>query len=103
MKNILIVEDELLIANTIKRQLINYGYLVTGIATDPTTALRIAFETRPDLVLIDVWLKGGADGVGLAEQISRDLQIPFVFLTASSDDATLERMKATSPLAIIIK
>lgn len=101
---ILIVEDQLITARAIAEQLTRLGYRVVDIVHSGTDALTKAAKTRPDLVLMDIVLKkGDADGVKAANQIREQLQIPVVYLTAYSDQATLERAKVTEPFGYIVK
>jgi two-component system, response regulator PdtaR len=100
---ILIVEDEHIVAMGIKRMLKNLGYTVTGVASSAEDAVNKAESTFPDVVLMDIMLKGEVDGVEAAEEIKAMLKIPVVYLTAYSDNKILERAKATEPFGYIIK
>ncbi|MBW4471341.1 MAG: response regulator [Stenomitos rutilans HA7619-LM2] len=100
---ILVVEDEILIAREIEGCLCQLGYEVVGLATKATTALRQIAEAQPDLVLLDIRLKGDLDGISVAEQMHDRFQIPFIYLTAYVDDETLERAKLTHPSGYILK
>ncbi len=100
---ILIVEDEHIVAMGIKRMLKGLGYTVTGIASSGDDAIGKAESTFPDLVLMDVMLKGDMDGVEAAKEIKKLFGIPVVYLTAYSDSNVLERAKKTGPLGYIIK
>lgn len=100
---ILIVEDEGIIARNIERHLERLGYGITGICGDADSAQAMLSQERPDLVLMDVQLEGDLDGVGLADIIRRDLDIPVIYLTGYLDDATLERAKITQPFGYIAK
>lgn len=90
---IYIVEDEPLIAQTIKTALINDGYTVSGIANNAVSALQDLSLEIPDLVLLDITIKGDLDGIALAEQIQQKFNIPYLFLTSLSDENTLSRIK----------
>ncbi len=79
---ILIVEDEILIAEDLRFTLQRLGYQVVGIASSGTEAMRKAGELHPDLVLMDVRLQGGMDGVETARQIRRGADIPMIYVTA---------------------
>lgn len=100
---ILVVEDEAIVALDIERQLEDLGYSVTGLAASGEEAICQIKETRPDLVLMDIRLRGELDGVQTAEQLSRLFDIPVVYLTAHTDAETLARAKLTSPYGYIIK
>jgi two-component system, response regulator PdtaR len=100
---ILIVEDEYIVAMGIKRMLKELGYTITGIASTGEDAIAKAESTFPDVVLMDIMLKGTIDGVEAAKEIKEKFEIPIVYLTAYSDNKILERVKPTEPLGYIIK
>jgi len=100
---ILIVEDEGIIAKDIQNTLNRSGYSVVGIASSGEEAIKKAMEIHPDLVLMDIVLKGAMDGVEAAEHIRDHFDIPVVYLTAYSDDTTLQRAKITEPFGYILK
>lgn len=100
---ILVVEDESIVAMDIKHRAEGLGYSVTGITPSGEGAIQKASETRPDLVLMDIVLKGDMDGVEAAQRIRDSLDIPVVYLTAYSDEKTLKRAKVTEPFGYIIK
>lgn len=100
---ILIVEDEYIVAIGIKRMLKEFGYTITGIASTGEDAIVKAESTFPDVVLMDIMLKGNIDGVEAAKEIKEKFEIPVVYLTAYSDNKILERVKPTEPLGYIIK
>lgn len=100
---ILIVEDDMIIAANISLQLSNLGYEITGIETRGEDAVNHALENHPDVILMDIQLKGKIDGVETAKTIQKTLDIPIVYLTANSDDASFERAKGTRPHAFISK
>ncbi|MFO7966193.1 MAG: response regulator [Archaeoglobaceae archaeon] len=100
---ILIVEDESIVAMDISSMLENLGYTVSGIAGSGEEAIRSAGIREPDLVLMDIMLRGGVDGIEAAEYIRHNFQIPVVYLTAYSDNKTLERAKITEPYGYILK
>lgn len=101
--NVMIVEDEKNVAMDIKCSLENLGYTVTAIAASSEAALKKVAETQPDLVLMDIQLKGEIDGVKTAEQIRRSFNIPVIYLTANADNNTLQRAKVTEPYGYILK
>lgn len=101
--NILVVDDEQIVALDIRRTLERLGYTVPAIVADGPTAIRKATELRPGLVLMDIRLKGEMDGIQAAGIISGKLKIPVIYLTAYSDQATLERAKTSNPFGFLIK
>lgn len=100
---ILIVEDDMIIAANISLQLSNLGYEVTGIETKAEAAIHHALETKPDMILMDVQLKGQSNGIDAANAIQKYLDIPLIYLTANVDDSTFEKAKGTHPFAFIAK
>jgi DNA-binding NarL/FixJ family response regulator len=102
-EKILIVEDDSIIAVTIEGRLKEFGYEVVGRAATGPDAIKKALEREPDLVLMDIHLKGPIDGIDTAETIYGIHNIPVVYLTAFSDEATLERAQKTSPFGYIVK
>jgi signal transduction histidine kinase len=100
---VLIVEDESIIALDIQTSLQNAGYHVVSIATTSEEALTDTADFQPDLVLMDIRLRGEIDGVETAEKIRQDWQLPVIFLTAHADDNTLNRAKKTQPFGYILK
>lgn len=101
--NILVVEDESLVAKDIQNRLKKFGYTVPAIATSGEDAIQKVAEIYPDLVLMDIQLKGKLDGIEAAEKIYNDFNIPVIYLTANADESTLERAKITQPYGYIIK
>jgi PAS domain S-box-containing protein len=100
---ILIVEDEAIIALGIERQLKQMGYAVVGLAGSGEDGLRLALAHRPDLVLMDIQLGHGIDGVQAADAIRQSVGVPVVYLTAHSDSATLQRAKLAEPFGYVLK
>ena len=100
---ILIVEDEMIIAGELEARMVALGYDVAGIAASGEEAIQLAFEKRPDLVFMDIVLKGEMDGIQAAGVISKGLSIPIVYLTAYADQSTLERAKVTEPMGYLVK
>jgi len=101
--NILIVEDEAIVAADIAGQLGRLGYAISGQAARGEDAVMLARNLRPDLVLMDIQLAGAMDGIEAAEVIHRECGVPVIYLTAHSDTATLERTKLTEPFGYILK
>ncbi len=100
---ILVVEDEMIIAANISLQLTELGYEVTGIVSRGEEALRHLKNQKPDIVLMDIQLKGSIDGVETAIFMQEDYDIPIIYLTANADDIHFNRAKATHPYAFITK
>lgn len=100
---ILIVEDELIVSADIASRLKRMGYLITGQADSAENAINICAQAKPDLVLMDIRLKGAVDGITAADRIRMQHQIPVVFLTAHADEPTLQRAKVTEPYGYVLK
>ncbi|WMW65020.1 response regulator [Nitratidesulfovibrio liaohensis] len=101
--SVVIVDDEQIVALDIRRTLERLGYAVPAMAADGEEAVRMAGELRPDLVLMDIRLRGPMDGIEAAGRIAGQYGVPVVFLTAFSDAATLERAKACGPFGFLVK
>lgn len=101
--NILIVEDNFILAQDLKFILKNLGYEVCGWAANKREAFTILEDLLPDLALLDIELKDGDDGIELARDISQQYNIPCVFLTSHADTETLNRAKAVYPYGYLVK
>ncbi len=101
--SLLVVEDESIVAMDIKHRAEGLGYRVVGMAASGEEAIELARKEKPDLVLMDIVLKGEMDGIQAADVIKEELNIPVVYLTAYSDEKTLNRAKLTGPFGYIIK
>ena len=101
--NVLIIEDEPVIAQNIKRVLNNLDFAVIGIAYNSTKALDMLANRNPDAILLDITIKGDRDGIEIAQIINEKYHLPFLFLTAHSDSKTLDRAKKTLPYGYIVK
>ena len=102
--SILIVEDESIIAEELRRMVIKLGYQVVGVAHRYQEALMLVEKHLPDLVLLDIGLNySDSDGIDLASHINRFYKIPFIYITANADIATVNRAKTTEPAAYITK
>jgi DNA-binding LytR/AlgR family response regulator len=101
--NIFIVEDESIVAKDIQNNLIKLGYNVIGIANNGKDAIEQIRETNPDVVLMDIMIKGDLTGIEVAEQIRKHINVPVIFLTAYADESTLSRAKVTEPYGYILK
>jgi putative two-component system response regulator len=102
-KQILVVEDEGIVALDIQKRLQALGYGVSGLASSGEEAMEMLLRNRPDLVLMDIQLCGRMDGVDTAGQILASFHIPVIYLTAYADSETLERAKITGPFGYILK
>ncbi|QQR88054.1 MAG: response regulator [Flavobacteriales bacterium] len=100
---ILIVEDEPLIAEDLRAHLEELGYEVCAACDNALDAMSEIGSRKPDLLLLDINLGDGADGVQLAERVKAKHGVPFIFVTSHSDKATLERVKPLRPAGFIIK
>ncbi len=100
---ILIVEDEAIVAMDLASQLHQIGFEICGIVDNGQAALEEARAKQPDLILMDIVLKGKMDGIEVAYRIGRSMHIPVVFLTAYSDSETVERAVQASPYGYITK
>ncbi len=100
---VLVVEDENIVALEIKSRLKKLGYIVPSVASTGEEAINKAEAFSPDLVLMDIMLKGNMDGIEAAKQIRQKMDIPIVYLTAYADDQTLDRAKVTAPYGYILK
>ncbi len=100
---IMIVEDESLVARDIDNMATSLGYEVCGIASSGEEAVAMAARLRPDLILMDVIIKGGLDGISAAEKIWDNYRIPLIYVTAYADELTLKRAKITEAFGYILK
>jgi two-component system response regulator HydG len=101
-EKILIVEDEFIVANDLKIMLIKAGYQITGIASSVAQARKLIEDKRPDWVLLDIILKGDLTGIDLAWEL-REMQLPFLYISANTNQTTLEAVKATHPYGFMVK
>lgn len=102
-ERILVVEDENIVAMDIQNGLQQAGYDVPERVDNGDEAIKKAFELKPDLVLMDIQIKGSRDGIETAREIWSKLRIPVIFLTAYADEKTLDRAKETDPFGYILK
>lgn len=100
---ILVVEDKSIVARDIATSLEDLGYEVLGIVDNGKEAISKTLMLRPDLLLLDINIKGEMDGVEVASKINDQFSVPIIYLTAYSDTATLDRAKQTNPYAYIVK
>lgn len=101
-QEILIIEDEIIIANNLKMQLESIGFSAE-IATTPEQAIELSHEFYFDLVLSDINLENDKDGIGLINDLRLSPSAPVIFLTAYSDSETIKRAETTQPFAFLIK
>lgn len=100
---ILIVEDEVFIAEDLRDTLEELGYDVCAVCFDSEKATKELYRCTPDLVMLDITIRGQKDGIELAEIINEYHQVPFIYLTSHSDKETLRRAKHTRPRGYIVK
>jgi two-component system, cell cycle sensor histidine kinase and response regulator CckA len=100
---ILVVEDEAVVAMDIQERLAKMGYEIAGHAANGAEALAMVDRRLPDLVLMDIRLKGAMDGIAVAEEMRRRYQLSVIFLTAFSEEETLDRAKRVEPTGYILK
>lgn len=100
---ILVVEDETIVAEDLRRTLVRLGYEVCALTDDGAQAVQLADTLRPSLVMMDIHLAGSMDGIEAASAIRSRFDLPVLFLTAYSDEATLSRAKLAEPLSYLLK
>lgn len=100
---VLVVEDESLVAKDIVNMVRGLGYSVPAVVSTGEEAIVVAEKTRPDIILMDIVLKGRIDGIEAAQHIWENYSLPVVYLTAYADEATLQRAKVTEPFGYILK
>lgn len=101
--NILLVEDERIIALEIRLYLQRLGYAVTACLATGEQALEIVSRDCPDLVLMDIMLGGELDGIETVRRMKRTCNVPVIYCTAYTDPETLERVRGTAPAAVLSK
>lgn len=101
-KKILIVEDEFIVANNLRLILTEAGYVINGIAVSAREAQENIQQNKPDLVLLDIRLKGKLSGIDIARKLRAD-NIPFIYLSANANQAILEEAKTTEPYGFLVK
>jgi len=100
---ILIVEDETIVALEIKSVLKKLGYEVTNTVTNHHDALKSVQTNKPDMILMDIHLENSKDGIQTAQDIQKTVAIPILYLTAFSDDETIDRAIQTNPVGYLLK
>ncbi|GAA4154122.1 hypothetical protein GCM10022217_10750 [Chryseobacterium ginsenosidimutans] len=101
-EKILIVEDEFIVANDLKIMLMKAGYQITGIASSVVQARKSIAEKKPDWILLDIMLKGDLTGIDLAWEL-REKKLPFLYISANTNQSTLEAVKETQPYGFMVK
>jgi len=101
--NVLVVEDESIVSKDIQHSLKKLGYNVVGAAATGEKALELVKSESPDIVLMDIMLKGNMNGIEVSEIVKKEYNIPIIFLTAYADESTLSKAKVTEPYGYIIK
>ena len=102
-KKILVVEDDAVFAKSIQRQLKHLGYQTATVAETGEEAVSMAAQTTPDLILMDIRLKGLMDGIEAAEEIRRIHDVPIIFTTSNDDVDTFQRAQTTDPVGYLLK
>ena len=102
-KSVLIVEDEGVVALSIKAALTKMGYRIVGIAVTGNEAIALAVEQKPDVVLMDIHIKGDIDGIQTTEKLNKLMDVPVIFLTAYADDETVKRAIKTGSYSYLVK
>jgi diguanylate cyclase (GGDEF)-like protein/PAS domain S-box-containing protein len=100
---VVLVEDERIVALNLRQRLLKLGYEVAAIATSAEQALFFVGRENPDLVLMDIHIDGGVDGIDTAQQLIDLYRVPIIYLTAYSEESTLERARATKPYGYLLK
>ncbi len=100
---IFFVEDDEIVAKVIEWRLNNLGYSVCGSAKNGIDAIKLIKEKEPDLILLDIELKGSMDGIEVGEFLSSKTTIPFIYLTAHTEDSILKRAKSTGSKGYVKK
>ena len=101
--NVLVVEDESIVSKDLQYSLTKLGYNVVGAASNGEKAIELAGLKKPNIILMDIMLKGDMNGIEAAEKIKELYSVPIVFLTAYSDESTLSKAKITEPYGYILK
>ena len=103
IENILVVEDDMIIQMFLNMIIKNAGFKVVGEARTCEEVLKMATELKPDLILMDIGLAGDKDGVETAKLLNKSQNIPIIFITGNSDEATIARAQKANPIDFIFK
>lgn len=101
--SVLIVEDEFIIAEDMRRTLLHCGYKVFGVAYSYDQAISLLANGRPDMVLLDITLDNVQSGLVLGKMLSHELQIPYVYVTSHADPGTMKEARYTRPSGYLVK
>lgn len=101
--NILLVEDEFITRDNLRECLVDLGYVISGTAMRAEKAIKILEEEKTDLAILDIHLKGDKTGIWIGEQIQKKYHIPFIYLTAFTDAATVKAAATTQPSSYLVK
>lgn len=101
--NVVVVEDDAIIAKHIQNELLAIGHKVVGVAHDSEAALDMIYNRKPTFLILDINIEGTKDGIEIADIVNKKYDIPFIFLTAFSDPQTLERARKVRPCGYIVK
>ena len=102
-KSLVIIEDDFIIQMFLENVVRQVGCEIVGVASDAATGIKMVSQKRPDVVLLDIGLKGEIDGIETSKYINENFNIPVVFVTGNSDKSTLLQAKKTNPIHIIRK
>ena len=100
---VMIVEDEVIITKNLEENLVELGFEIAGVFMSGEEALKQFQKFKPDVVLMDILLKGNIDGFEAAEQIMAEYNIPVIFITGNSDEDTIERMRQFENCEYLLK
>jgi len=101
--NVLVVEDESIVAMDIKQSLKKLGYDIAGVLASAEKAIELVKESKPDIILMDITLAGERSGTEAGEEIRDKFNIPVIYITAHTDEKTIQRAKRTTPYGYIVK
>ena len=101
--NIMIVEDEKIVAQHIQNVLEDLGYVIVAVAHSGSEAIAEALQKKPNLILMDINLRDGVDGIDAISEIKKNFSVPVVYITAYADSQILQRAKETEPFYYIVK
>jgi DNA-binding NarL/FixJ family response regulator len=103
MQKVLVIEDEAITSIHIETKVGLWGYEVVGTASTGEDGLKICRKFKPDLILMDIRLKGSIDGIETAKMIKKEMNIPIIYITAHSEDITINRALKTNPNGYMVK
>lgn len=103
MKKVLIVEDDMIIAMVLERMVTKLEYTVLDKVIEGRKAINIANNHKPDLILMDIQLKDGVDGITAMEEIRKNSEVPVIYITGNSDQFNVKRARATDYVDYLVK